>query len=642
VDGFSCAGVSGWSTKHTTKLYVSDAAWPAPSWFTRVADNVDRLIVDVVVAADEAACQVKCSQQHTLHVAFPDLEVDCTQISFQQEQREGITGTQCYLQVQTVALRPSLCADFGQVLGGYSVLGGGTAVHKTFDLSVYPHDEVTVSLDFVKIDSWNGQNATLYIDGQPAWSRGFGPSDGDDICGNPSGTAGSSGEVKVAVGPIVLSHSTAALEMRIEMDAHESTDSGWASFAIDNVRVLPQLRWSAACDRATYKGSTGNDACTPCPSNSRAVDRGSLDVTSCLCDADYTGIIEVATDRCSPLPRTMAVSGGANAPTVSVAWQPLGDRPPNFNERLVIIGNVSSSSSGELVWTAARLGGGPLELDGAASTPTSSALQIGTDQAVPLVIPANTLSQAADGSGNFAFRLTASAGELTSYAEVVVAMNSPPSQGWLQALPANGTAVTTTFSLSAVGWTDADLPLTYRLFTLDGTGNRVVLAEASGNNQMSTVLSAGAAAEGHKIGFGATITDAFGGSTTATNETVVMPYVPPTDPVAAMDQAQDLLTGASSDTFAVQRLASALSSSMGTERSEAAVEMRTLLVASLATSISSMSNGSAAWTPDVVSGMLIRMPCTLAHTPLTADADCVVCMQVALVQFRPSHPAPTR
>ena len=44
-------------------------------------------------------------------------------------------------------------------------------------------------------------------------------------------------------------------------------------------------------------------------------------VTSCECDAGYTGVIEVPQDRCSPLPTTASHSSGANAPRISVEWQ---------------------------------------------------------------------------------------------------------------------------------------------------------------------------------------------------------------------------------------------------------------------------------------------------------------------------------
>ena len=606
LDGFG-TGVNDWSTAHTEMLYIDHAGWPAPIWFLRIPDNF--ATVDALVVANATECQRECDQQHLLHVRYPTLEFDCTMSTFKNQQREGIAGNQCYLQTVQHPLRPSICGGLGQVLGGYSVLGGGAAVHKTFDLREYPHDEVTVSLDFIKIDAWSSQNATIYIDGRSVWSSGFGVGAGEELCGNPAGQAGESGELKVAVGPFVIPHVAAGLEIRVEMDAQGGTDNECSSFAIDNVRVLPQLRWCAACEAAAYKDSAGNRPCDSCPSNSRALDRRSLAATDCLCDADYTGMIGVATDRCSPLPKSVAFNGGANAPTVSVVWQQLGKRPPNFNERLIIMGNVTSQSAGDLVWTANRSSGVGLPLNGVASTPISPTMLAQSGQLIPLVVSPDTLTQTLDGDGAFVFRLTASIGDLVSYAEVVVAMNAPPSGGWLQSHPLNGTAVTTTFVLSAVGWDDEDLPMSYRMFTVDGK-NQAVLAPRSAINSVSTVLGAGLPSDEHRIEFGATITDAFGGSRTATNETVVLPYVPPSDPAAAKGAAGDMLSAASDDPFAVQRLASAFSSSLGKGPSEAATEMRGMLVASLATSISSMSNGSVSWTPDAVSGMLTHA-CTL-------------------------------
>jgi hypothetical protein len=280
----------------------------------------------------------------------------------------------------------------------------------------------------------------------------------------------------------------------------------------------------------------------------------------------------------------------------------------------VIFGNVTSSSTGNLLWTAFDYTSGvKVELDEIAATPSDASMYVGTDQIVPLVIRANALS-AIDGSGILRFRLTASAGELVSYAEVVVTLNRPPTDGWLESIPANGTAVDTIYDLSAVGWIDTDLPMTYRLFTTDKAGHHVVLAKASNSNSVSTVLSAGTVEDGYNVTYGATVSDAFGGSAVAMDTTVVMPYVLPVDHAAARSEASSMLSAAAgSDSFAVQRLVSALSVSMGTERSDEAVEMRTLLVASLATSITSMSIGSEEWTADAVSGMwfphaFVRLP----------------------------------
>eukprot|EP01043_Picozoa_sp_COSAG02_P056597 COSAG02_NODE_6732_length_3396_cov_1.804671_1_plen_476_part_00 len=432
------------------------------------------------------------------------------------------------------------------------------------------------------------------------WSRGFSMLEGQPVCGTAGAGAGAGSEVKVPVGPFVLSHSSPSLEVRVETGAVGVGSQ--AFFAIDNVRVVPQLRWSTTCKRTGYKNSTGNHQCTPCPDNAHTRERGALYLTSCTCGADYIGTIADAMDRCSPMPETIAVSGGANAPVVSVAWQMTGDGPPNFNERLVVFGNVTSASTGNLLWTAFNANSSvQMELDEIAATPTDAAMYVGTDQIVPLVIPADSLS-AVDGTSSLRFRLTASAGELISYAEIVITLNRPPTGGSLEAQPYNGTSVTTAFNLTAKAWLDEDLPLRYRFFTQDGD-IRILIAAISTEHQVSTMLSAGRSVDNYEAQFGAAIQDAFGGSTTAIGNVTVMPYqfnsMNPADVTAQLATAT-----AGGDAFAVQRLASAFATSMGDEVSDEALQMRESLVNSLNESIAATQSGVAEWDPDVASGCL--------------------------------------
>eukprot|EP01043_Picozoa_sp_COSAG02_P105277 COSAG02_NODE_41277_length_396_cov_0.760943_1_plen_88_part_01 len=61
-------------------------------------------------------------------------------------------------------LHTSGCAP-GQFLGGVGVLTTASSVNKTFDVSAFPHDQLVVSLDFIKIGAWGGEAANVYIDG---------------------------------------------------------------------------------------------------------------------------------------------------------------------------------------------------------------------------------------------------------------------------------------------------------------------------------------------------------------------------------------------------------------------------------------------------------------------------------------------
>ena len=281
-------------------------------------------------------------------------------------------------------------------------------------------------------------------------------------------------------------------------------------------------------------------------------------------------------------------------------------------------GNVSSSAEVELAWTASRVPSGAwISLDDIVTTDVNLTVQDPSNQIVSLVVRRDVLSMDVDGSAAFRFRLTGTRGALSSWAEVTVPMNTPPSLGWAQARPLNGSAINTTFTISAMGWVDEDLPMEYQFFSLSD-GTQLLLSPVSLASSLSTVLSAGNSSDEYRFHFGATTTDAFGGSSTATNTTIVMPYAPPSDPAEAAAAAESMLDDASGDMFAVQSLAVAFSSSMGQERSSEALQMRETLVNSLAASVFEMANGTTAWTKDAVSGELPHPAAAHARSVLTA------------------------
>ena len=49
-------------------------------------------------------------------------------------------------------LATTRCAGLGSILGGAGMLGQGAYVEKVFDLSTYPHAELTISMDYIKIE----------------------------------------------------------------------------------------------------------------------------------------------------------------------------------------------------------------------------------------------------------------------------------------------------------------------------------------------------------------------------------------------------------------------------------------------------------------------------------------------------------
>ena len=83
------------------------------------------------------------------------------------------------------------CGSLGQMIGGLNNYGAGAWLHRTFDLSGFPHTEVRADIDFVKIDSWDNEEARMYL-GEGAgndplvWSQLLSSAGGAEVCGSTS------------------------------------------------------------------------------------------------------------------------------------------------------------------------------------------------------------------------------------------------------------------------------------------------------------------------------------------------------------------------------------------------------------------------------------------------------------------------
>jgi hypothetical protein len=62
------------------------------------------------------------------------------------------------------------CGAWGTILGGYGIIAGG---EMDIDLSTYAitHTEAWVLLDYIALDSWDGETAYVKVDGTTAWSQ---------------------------------------------------------------------------------------------------------------------------------------------------------------------------------------------------------------------------------------------------------------------------------------------------------------------------------------------------------------------------------------------------------------------------------------------------------------------------------------
>ena len=60
------------------------------------------------------------------------------------------------------------CGSFGNICGGYEVTGKGAVIEKTF--TGLKAGEYLLTFDFIKIDTWDSEQATMTSNGIRCWS----------------------------------------------------------------------------------------------------------------------------------------------------------------------------------------------------------------------------------------------------------------------------------------------------------------------------------------------------------------------------------------------------------------------------------------------------------------------------------------
>jgi hypothetical protein len=128
------------------------------------------------------------------------------------------------------ALATTSCGVIGEMLGGYGILGQSDWVEKAY-VGLPAHVSASVELVFVKIDSWDGENGVVLVDGTEVWSRAFTLGEGSQTCGAQYGWH----ERDVLVGPIALSHTASTLTLRVTSTLDQGADD--ESFGISDVLI---------------------------------------------------------------------------------------------------------------------------------------------------------------------------------------------------------------------------------------------------------------------------------------------------------------------------------------------------------------------------------------------------------------------
>ena len=135
------------------------------------------------------------------------------------------------------------CGSYGKICGGYNTKGAGATIEKTY-VGLQP-GLYSISLDVIKIDSWDNEKAYVHINGQQAWTKTYGIGTGpENKCGKGGAWVGfmffswdenteNTGDLTFAV-----SDSGESILVAVSTSLNEGTDD--ESFGIDNV-VLQKL-----------------------------------------------------------------------------------------------------------------------------------------------------------------------------------------------------------------------------------------------------------------------------------------------------------------------------------------------------------------------------------------------------------------
>ena len=73
------------------------------------------------------------------------------------------------------------CAGI-QMFGGFNNFGKGARVSKKIDLP--PHYRIKIKVTYFKLDSWDGQEGWITVEGEKIWKRTFGVVEIYKLCGH--------------------------------------------------------------------------------------------------------------------------------------------------------------------------------------------------------------------------------------------------------------------------------------------------------------------------------------------------------------------------------------------------------------------------------------------------------------------------
>ena len=249
-----------------------------------------------------------------------------------------------------------------------------------------------------------------------------------------------------------------------------------------------------------------------------------------------------------------AAAGATGAPP-SVSIPPLPGQKVNAGDVARLQATVLSEAAPDtraLLWSATRVSDddgsvAALDLLGSVSGSGEAFISSSSLTTKNLVLSPNALET----GYTYTFRLDVTDANGAAAAFVTLAENTPPGDGSVMAVPSEGVALSTTFRVEAIAWTDDDKPLQYK-FTSRVVGDET--AEPDNKQDFSPkkywegILPGGLEAHGRKIALGVQVMDALGAVSAVAEATVVVTW----PALASEEAATEAMESAGMDAAALR------------------------------------------------------------------------------------------
>jgi hypothetical protein len=142
------------------------------------------------------------------------------------------------------------CSDF-KLLGGFGVLAKGAMVERNVT-NIAEHTLLTISFEFVKLDTWDGEQARLFVDDALVWTQSIGSTSGAALYGTANICGATTAD---AIIPVTIT--------------------------VPHDEAMAELRFSSTLDGGPTEESC-TSVCTVCTVSAPGVGAGRLDAGTCV------------------------------------------------------------------------------------------------------------------------------------------------------------------------------------------------------------------------------------------------------------------------------------------------------------------------------------------------------------------------